>query len=74
MRFLNSTQFGRRTGTCRQHGWRLSRRHPGFAIKVGSAVRIPEPHVIRLESGESVASIAATPSIRDDDGGEPHAA
>jgi hypothetical protein len=67
-RFFSTTKVARRTGTCRQHIWRQCRKHPGFAIRVEKALRIPEAHVDRLEQGETIAAIAANPSrIHHDD-------
>jgi hypothetical protein len=74
MNFLNCTQLARRTGTCRQTIWRQCRKHPGFGIQVGAAVRIPEVHLIRLARGETIAEIAANPSLIRDDGETPRAA
>jgi hypothetical protein len=63
--FLSCNAFAARTGYRRQTINFLCLRHRGFGFQAGprGRWRIPSAHVGRLLRGESVAEIAAAPSI-----------
>lgn len=60
--WLDTTAAGLRLGLKGCTVWRLCKKHPGFGIRAGNHFRIPEDHLKRLLGGESIISIANSPS------------
>jgi hypothetical protein len=58
-KFASTADLAAGAGISRVSAWRACRDNPGFAVRVGSAYRIPAEHLDRIARGETPAAIAA---------------
>ena len=58
-KFASTADLAAGAGVSRVSAWRACRDNPGFAVRIGSAFRIPAEHLDRVARGDTPAAIAA---------------